>query len=379
VCGETGGADVVANLLLFVPFAAGLRLAGLSWRRTVLLSAALSLTVELLQGLVVPGRDASLSDLLTNTTSGAIGAGLGAQLPGALRPSRARAARLLAGGAIVWLAALGLAAWLLTPFVPDGSLISRWAHESPDIDVFAGRVEAVRLVGLAMPRNGVPPDTAALRHRLESGGASLEAQVTSGQPNRDPLWIYMLRAPTGGALTLYQVGRAVGLVVPVRGRQLLARPVTVSLPDGLPVRSGIPVRLHANWRDATVQLSSSYEGVTRTISMSLSPAYGWRLVSPFELATGTGVRWFTAFCLTLSTLPLGYWASRAGPSGVALVAAVIAAGLGALPWIAGLPGVHWSEWVAAGLGAAAGWALLRVAAYLERRCASPSASEFSSS
>jgi hypothetical protein len=350
-----------------------------SWRRAVLLSAALSLTVELLQGFVIPGRDASLSDLLTNTTGGAIGAGLGTRLPDALRPSRAQAARLLAGGALVWLTALGLAAWLLTPFVPGGTLISRWAHETPAFDVFPGRVQAVRLDGLAMPRNSVPPDTAVLRHRLEQGRASIEAQVTTGSPNQYPLWIYTLQVPTSGALTLYEVGRAVGLAVPVRGLQFLARPVTVSLPDALPSRPDVPVRLQASWRDGTVELSSSYQGVTRTVAVGLSPAYGWRLVSPFELATGTGVRWLTAFCLTVSVLPLGYWASRAGPTGVPLLAVVIAAGLAGLPRLAGLPMVHWSEWVAAGLGAAAGWALLRAAAYLERRCASPSASEFSSS
>src|SRR5262245_24849483 len=86
VCGELGGSDVVANLLLFLPFAMGLRLAGLSWRRTVLVAAALSLTVELLQLVAIPGRDASLSDLLTNTSSGAIGATIAPWLPVAIRP-----------------------------------------------------------------------------------------------------------------------------------------------------------------------------------------------------------------------------------------------------------------------------------------------------
>ena len=123
VCGDSGGADILANLLLFVPFAVGLRLAGAPWRRVVLLSAALSLTVELLQLVAIPGRDATLSDLLTNTTSGAIGAAIAPHLPTALRPSRTQAGRLLAGGAAAWLAALGVAAWLLMPSVQDLSLI----------------------------------------------------------------------------------------------------------------------------------------------------------------------------------------------------------------------------------------------------------------
>ncbi|HET7241044.1 MAG TPA: VanZ family protein, partial [Gemmatimonadales bacterium] len=60
--------DVFLNLLLFVPLGAGLRLAGWRWRSVVLGAALVSFTVELLQYTVVTGRDASLSDLLTNTT-----------------------------------------------------------------------------------------------------------------------------------------------------------------------------------------------------------------------------------------------------------------------------------------------------------------------
>ena len=56
VCGDQGGADVAGNLLLFLPFAIGLRLAGWPWLRVVAASAAVSFTVELLQLTVVPGR-----------------------------------------------------------------------------------------------------------------------------------------------------------------------------------------------------------------------------------------------------------------------------------------------------------------------------------
>src|SRR5688572_3335385 len=49
VCGDTGGADVSLNFLLFVPMATGLRLLGWSWLRVVAAAALLSLTVEALQ------------------------------------------------------------------------------------------------------------------------------------------------------------------------------------------------------------------------------------------------------------------------------------------------------------------------------------------
>jgi VanZ like family len=378
VCGDNGGADIVANLLLSVPFAVGLRLAGASWRRTVLVSAALSLTVELLQLVAIPGRDASLSDLLTNTTSGAIGAAIAPRLPAALRPSRTQAGRLLAGGAIAWLAALGLSAWLLTPSLQDGVLRSGWAGEARGRDIFFGEVGALQLEGLPMPKNAVPPDSAALRRRLERGRFSLVAQANSGRPVYYRSWIYKLRADSRDELTLYQFGRQAGVTVPVRAVRYLMHPVTVTLPDGLPDAAGVAVRLEATAGGGVIRLRSSYTGVTRAIEYTLSPAYGWRLISPFELGAGTGVRWFTALCLALSALPLGYWAARAGAPAGWVPAVTVAAGLTLPSLLAGLPPVHWSEWGAAGAGVLAGWALQRGAAYLERRCASPSASEFSS-
>ena len=379
VCGDHGGADIAANLLLFLPFAAGLRLTGVSWRRTVLVSAAISFTVESLQLVVIPGRDASLSDLLTNTASAAIGATLARHLPEAVHPSRERARRLLAIGGIVWLGTLGLAAWLLMPSMPEGVLMSRWAHRAPGLDVFGGGVEVVRLDGLSMPADGSPPDSARLRHQTDLGEFSLEAEVTSGPPTHDPSWIYMFRVPSGGALTLYQLRREAGIAVPVRALRYLARPVTVTLNDGFPAAAGVPVRFEVTGRGGLIRLSSTYGDSTRTVTLGLSPAYGWRLFSPFELGAGTEVRRFTALCIALSVLPLAYWATRGGGAAFGICAATVALGLGGLPWLAGLPPVHRSEWIAAALGIGAGWALQQCAAYLQSRCASPSASEFSSS
>ena len=74
ICGENGGTDVILNLLLFMPFAIGLRLSGWSWKRVAVACAVLSFSVELCQYLGIPGRDASLSDLLTNTTGGSAAA-----------------------------------------------------------------------------------------------------------------------------------------------------------------------------------------------------------------------------------------------------------------------------------------------------------------
>jgi hypothetical protein len=379
VCGDHGGADIVVNLLLFLPFAAGLRLAGLSWRRVVILSAAVSFTVELLQLLVVPGRDASLSDLLTNTASGAIGAAVAPHLPVALRPSPRQARSLFRAGVATWLAAMALSAWLLTPFLPNEPLRSTWAGATGARDVFLGTVRAVTLNGRVMPKNAPPPDGAGLGLELGQGRLSLAAQLTSGPPVGHPWWIYKLKARSSEAIILYQYGRQAGVAVPVRGLAFLLNPVTVTLPDGLPETAGVAVSLEAGARGGLVRLRSTYGSVTRSINFGLSPAYGWRLFSPFELGSGNGVRWFTGLCLAVSTLPLAYWGARTRRALPWVPGLGVATGLTAPAWLAGLPPAHWSEWVGAAAGVLTGWALRHGAAYLERRCASPSASGFSSS
>jgi hypothetical protein len=381
VCGDQGGADVAVNLLLFLPFAIGLRLSGRSWVTTVALSALVSFTVELLQLTVIPGRDASLSDLVSNATSGAIGATLGRFLPAVVAPPPRRAAGLLAGAAGLWLAVLGLGAWLLSPWVPPGRLMSRWAHVAPGSDVFDGRVAAVRLNGRSMPADGDPPDSALNRARTAAAVVALDADVVSGRPVAVRSWIYMFRVPSGGVVTLSQHRQSAVLTVPSRALRFRMWAPTLTLEDGFPADPGIPVHLTASEQGRRLRLTSAYGGRERAVELALSPGYAWVLVEPFDLTLGTGVRWITGLCLALLALPLGYSAAWLGRRSVGLVALAVAlaAGLLAIPALTGYPPVHPSEWLGGMLGAAAGWALRPVAAYLQTRCASPSASESSSS
>jgi hypothetical protein len=191
----------------------------------------------------------------------------------------------------------------------------------------------------------------------------------------------MLQAGPRATLSLYQDRREAGMVVPSRGLRFGLRAVTLTLADGLPARAGIPVLLRATERGRTLTLTSVYAGATRSVELSLSPAMGWLLLAPFDMPAGSGVRWLTGLCLAAPLLPLGYWAGCSGrpTAGLGLLGVVLAAGLAALPMLAGFPPVHWSEWLAGAVGIAGGWALGPLAAYLQRRCASPSDSESSSS
>ena len=117
------------------------------------------------------------------------------------------------------------------------------------------------------------------------------------------------------------------------------------------------------------------------VELTLSPAYGWTLLFPIPMAPGAPLRIAAAIWLGALLLPAGYWAGLAArPAGaVGALGAVVIAGLGLVPALAGFDPAHWSEWVGAGGGVAAGWALSRIAAYLQSRCGSPSTSAYSSS
>lgn len=71
-------AQVVANVILFVPFGAALRwrLPGLSVTAVGVAAFVFSMTVEVLQAVAVSGRTTNTTDVITNTAGGLLGAAL---------------------------------------------------------------------------------------------------------------------------------------------------------------------------------------------------------------------------------------------------------------------------------------------------------------
>lgn len=383
VCGSDGGADVLLNLLLFIPFAIGLRLSGLSWRRVVGISALVSLAVETLQWAVVPGRDASLSDLLTNTLGSAVGAIAAPPIPAALGASPQYARRLMCLWAAVWLAGLVVSAWLMRPWVPSDTVIwSRWAPAAQARQPFGGRVTNAMAAGFSLP-SGKVADTVAqvLREALRREKVALQVDAVSGSRKAESAWVYAIDLGWVWSPIFNQRGRTLLFSIPVLAARLGLRSPTIELPRGFPDSAGVRIRLNAREVGHHLRISSAYGGVVYTSEAQLSPAQGWVLVAVFGWALGPYGQLVTALYLVAWLLPLGYWAARSVmPAGaIGLIAGTLALGLGIIPAWAGYPPVPWSEWAGALAGVTAGWALYRPAAYLETRCASPSISEFSSS
>jgi VanZ family protein len=378
VCGSHGGADVLLNTLLFTPMATGLRLLGWPWRRVVAAAALLSLSVELLQYFVVPGRDASLSDLLTNTTGAAIAAGFGPHLEKILLPDRVRARRLMLAGVALWLGLLTLSAFAMMPWVPAGALRSDCTRSEGSPEVFSRTVRSARLNGLPLRCDAAIPAGTQVRDALERGAAELDVVAASGNPRARRL-ILVIRVPRGHLMVLAHHGRSATISTPTAINHLGFYSPILNLPGAFPSTPGIAGRLDAGIRDRRMWIASEYMGQRRQVAVALSPSHGWTAMLPWGIRPGAQFRLATVLWIAVLIMPAAYWAGfvRAPAWTLGRILPTLVAGLGALPALTGYPAVHWSEWVGGCFGLTLGWALHRFAAYLQSRCGSPSTSAYS--
>jgi VanZ family protein len=384
VCGGHGGVDVTLNILLFVPFAIGLRLAGMPARWVVASSILLTVFIEGMQAEVIAGRDSSLSDLLTNTSGGIIGAVAASRLRRLVVPSTQVARLLTVVWAAVWLAVLLGTTWLLQPWSPRGVIHAAWGIAGPEYPRFSGRVLAASAGGAPL-YPGVVPDSLRLGQRLAADRVELGFDAVVGRPR--PYWTPALALLGRGGLigAVFELRDDVVLELPTLAKRFQFRNPALRLDRGRPPEAGELVRITAGVRDRTLWIASSYGGERRYRELVLSPSFGWSLLLPFRYAYGPEVHFLTSLWIAGLLLPLGYWArwsrwpARARPHVAASLAAIVAAGLAAVPRLAGYPPVHRSEWLAAAIGLAAGWAVASRVTYLAGKCASPSTSESYSS
>jgi hypothetical protein len=381
VCGESGGTDVILNLLLFIPFAIGLRLSGWTWGRVTLACAALSFGVELCQYLWIPGRDASLSDLLTNTTGGSAAAAIAPLLRAAIAPGQRDAQRLVLVGVTAWIAFSMLTAWLFSPWVRDAAALSEHADSSDREYAYRGKLRGVVLSGDSMPDGRLDAKASERVSDLFAQETfDIRLAVVSEPPPGYREWIYRLRIGSG-QLAVSQQGTALVVEVPRRLALLEVYSPAMRLDAGAPDSAGVPFSIAAGERGGHVWLESTVNGRTRRADLRLTPTMAWGLVVPLGYAFGPEVRFLTMIWVAALMAPLGYWGSRTGRPAiaVAILAGAIAVGLGLIPWLSAVGPVPVRDWLAAAAGAAGGWATRGPAAYLATRCGSPSASGFSSS
>lgn len=352
VCGDRGTADVVVNLLLFLPFGAALAAAGVSPLRCVLGGALLSAGVEFAQ-LYLPGRDPSLGDVVSNTLGSGLGVVLVATAPSWLLPAGARASRLSRAAALAAAALCFVTGWLLAPAPPRPSYAALWTPNLGRLQWYRGRVQDVTLGNVALPAGPVANSAAMRELLLAPRGFTLHVRAIAG-PRTDAL---------GGFLVIEgERGRELLLVGPHRDDLVFrfrTRAVALHLRlDAPDIRLSNALRSVTPGDTLAITVRGSRGRYTLSANASRADGLGFTVASGWGLLVypEVGPAWFKTLCsfawLAALWAPAGFWARTRGDAWV-IVGAVAVALLGA-PAVTPLEATPRLLWAAAAVGGIAG-------------------------
>ena len=174
-CGQRALADAIANVILFMPLGAALAWVFPGARAPWRLGLALSLAIEISQKLI-PGRDPSLGDVITNTIGTQAGWLLVMRTRSLLVPFHHVRARLLSAAAFA--ATIGVTLWLLGPAPTSANYYGQWTPNLGHLEWYRGRVLAATIDGHSVPV-GLLPDDSGVRAFVSSGGV-LEVRAIAG-------------------------------------------------------------------------------------------------------------------------------------------------------------------------------------------------------
>jgi hypothetical protein len=375
-CGSLGGVDFVLNIILFVPLGMAARLTMNRWPAVVMTGVATTVVIETLQWRMIPGRDASLGDLIANTAGTLIGAWLAAAIfrwwraTGPAARAYARVSSIVASIVVI------ISTVLLQPEVPDYPLAVQWKPLRPMMDPFRGELVGVEVKG----RSVRAAEHFWANEAFDPGTRSVTVRARIGTPppapTRRPAIIVRIASLYEEGFSLMQRGEAVIFRSHMVGEKLKLRSILVGLPGAFSVRSlqfdsgSFVIEAESRPRGfALRRLSSETAGV----SVSRTVGLAWTLLLPWDVALNQ--RWLLANAVWLAALvfPTSFFLARSvtktGDAGqrrawwplLLIVAVLIATPLTGL----GVLGV--AEWAGVLLGISAGWLLARWCARLGRQ------------
>jgi VanZ family protein len=355
-CGERALADVLVNVILFVPLGVGLFLLGRRARSGLLAGALLSALVELTQ-LVIPGRDPSLGDIIANTGGTLAGMAFAWFVRELARLDDRASARLSIAAACDVALAVLVTGWLLQPSFPRTAYWGQWTPNLGNLEWYRGHVQSARIDGVEVRSRRIEKSAWA-REALRRGGP-VEVDFVAGPP-------VSRLAPLFSVYDEHQ--REIFLVGPDREDLVLRLRTRAS-----------GWRLHQPDLRAFGAWPALEPGVRDTVR-AWSPSRGeWCLDGPAERHCGVGVtvgggwgilyhverfpRWLrsllaTGWCAVM-LIPTGFLLRRRWESVTA--GAIVILAFAGLPGIVGLLPTRGLEWAGAAVGLAFGLVGGRVA------------------
>lgn len=369
-CGAHAGVDVLLNILLFVPVGVGLGLLRVRARWALLFTISATLTVEVLQFGFIAGRFASVRDIVMNVAGGLTGWHLALVWRTLVSPPAAHARALCFVAAASWIASQAFTAWaiiVVAPPPPWWAQISLSDRAFPA--VFRGDVVRVSLGTVQIRSSDKLEESEIVRKQLLDG-AAVNAVVTGVEPTQAPAPILLLATDDelSEVAALVQTGDDVFFRIRTRAAVVGLRNPSLRLVDVFPFGSGHDtIALEANHADGRYRIASQRGAIHRERTLAASPSWIWALLMPVaHYSLGADVRILTAVWLFAALGLVGFWGEQGSAitgrdprrararAALSIVVASIM-GLAAVPVVFQLPISHWSEWLAAGVGAMSGW------------------------
>lgn len=364
LCGQYGASDFVLNVALFAPFGAGLWLAGLSRRVSLVLATMVTLAIEALQLQLISGRDASFGDLLANVLGAAAGIMAASSWRSWLLPHASRAIFLACTAAMAWLGTLAGTAWALQRSVDTfWGYYGSWAPQSHEANLSRGLVLSATLNGKPLANQQIR-NFSSLREDLLRQRVSLEATIVPGpQPDGSATIASLSALGIGGVVSLSRAEDDLVFRIRMRANDFLLRSPAIRLDDAFESasHSGSDTMMIAGGIDSNrLFVEMQWQGSAARRELRLSPNLGWAFFQPLDTPMGSyGVVLTSAWIIAL-LFPIAYWMARGkervGRSGgAALLLFMPILSFVAVPRLFHLPPVSVLEWVSALAGMAAGW------------------------
>ncbi len=357
-CSEFGTLDLLYNIALFLPFGILLGRSGVGTVRALVLSAALSTTVELLQLMVVAGRDPSLADILTNSLGGAFGVPL-ARAPSLMRSASSRAWRFLGWS---WVAlscgVILFGAWVVSVDVPPSDYFVQWIPQREEYARFAGDLHAFQANGVDLPAAARIP-AGRFPDAFFAGEIDVSARLTPRERNTGIAYIARLALEYGEFLMVARQGNALVVRYRANAPKVGMRSPAYALAGAFSGDPRVDLEVRAVKLGDNISLhatrSNGAGAPSRSRHQRITAARFWAALLPFDRGFGvTGVLGDVVW-VALLVAPAAYAAARMHSGALrALPSLVHAAGFAFIASTLQPSLWWWPVWLGFAAGALAG-------------------------
>lgn len=326
--------DVILNIILFLPLGVGLALLGIRPAVAIAIGCLASSCIELTQLWYIPGRFASIHDVITNTTGTAIAAMMVSRWS-----TRAAWWRVLAP----FVAGIVVAAWvagsfLIQPASPRrGPMYSQWGYEFGGAQ-FTGQILSLSLEGVPLKDRRLPQDSLLRALLARSDTVQLATTFVSGPIKND--LITQIVSIIGGQqeefVGVWHRGREIHTRVQLETSNAWLRNPWIGLANALPEAAGDTVRASVLATRKEIVLTVSNPAI-RTERVRLTPVLFWSGLLPFEYVAGLDSPLLPLLPALPTLVLLGLATHRrvrlaAATTATALILGPLAAGISLTAW-----------------------------------------------